>query len=85
MSDMIIPLFLLGACTDVGYVLWLGAVKRRSYVISVLMSMCLGGISLFSFVSVDTNRLLAIPYLLGLGFGTFLGLYATRNEKPPVQ
>lgn len=73
--------FFLGVAVDLLYVLWIKAVAddKRFYAVlwSVLISIC----SLFGFLNAVDHRWLSIPYIVGLGTGTYLGMIFGKKNR----
>ena len=66
--------FLCAVALDVFYTRWVLHISRGDRWQAVFASMCIGGAGLVGVTSVVNDRWLAIPYLLGLGAGTALGM-----------
>lgn len=77
----ILQAFLLGFLIDLFYVGWMWATRNNHYIIGIVASVSIAACSLFGFINVYDNRILAIPYLLGLAFGTFIGIYLQKRMK----
>ena len=73
--------FLLGLCVDLFYVLWMKAVAHdyrwRAVFWSVSISIC----GLFGFMNAVDDRWLSVPYIIGLGTGTYLGMVLEKKKS----
>jgi uncharacterized protein YebE (UPF0316 family) len=69
-----IEIFLLGLSIDVFYTLWVLAVSNGRRVLAGLFSVLLYIPSLLGLLNIIDDHILAIPFCLGLFFGTILGI-----------
>lgn len=73
--------FSLGVAVDLLYVLWMKAVaddkKPHAVLWSVLISVC----SIYGFLNAVDYRWLTIPYIIGLGVGTYIGMLFGKKGK----
>ena len=76
--------FVFALLIDVLYVFWFMAITEKKRWWAALMSVMLGGCALFSVGSVIRNTWMAIPYLVGLGIGTVIGM-ALKDRLDAVQ
>lgn len=75
-----LALFVVGVVYDLLYIAWFNSVQVRSPTKAAIGSMLLTTLSLFGFVNVIDSIWLAIPYVLGLGTGSFLGVYISNGR-----
>lgn len=68
-----------GILIDVIWVFYILHVNDRMKVRASILSSMMAAPALFGFIDVISNKFLAVPYLLGLGIGTFTGM--TLHEK----
>lgn len=66
--------FLCAVCVDLFYTRWVLNVGEGKKLRAALASMGIGAASLAGLTSVVADKWMAIPYLLGLGAGTVLGM-----------
>lgn len=66
--------FIFGLSVDLFYVIWMKAVNKDNAVAAVLASMLMALCSIFGFVSIVGHWYYSIPYLVGLGTGTYVGM-----------
>lgn len=69
-----LTLFFGAALIDVCYVRWFRAVTDKKQFLAVAYSMLIGGCGLMGVTGVVSNYWLAIPWILGLGAGTLIGM-----------
>lgn len=75
-------IFFLGFGIDLVYVWYIQAVNERAKLKAGVLSVMLAAPAMFGWFEVYENRLLAIPYLLGLFTGTLLALeWSLRQAK----
>lgn len=78
-----LKIFTFAFFVDVFWVLYILVVSQRKKMQSALVSVLMGAPGLFGVLGVIDNRIMAIPYLIGLGAGTYAGLilddYLTKN------
>lgn len=76
MSDPVraVVVFLMSAGYDFLVVRYFQMVSDGRRFFAVIFSMVLGGVMLFSFLTVDDARWLAVPNILGYGLGTFAAM-----------
>lgn len=74
--------FSLAVLIDVLYVLWFVAVNERSVIRASLSSIAIGACGFISISSAIKNSWMAIPYLLGLGVGTAVGMWLKAKRSP---
>lgn len=66
--------FAAGVAIDLAYVAWMRGVSDRQPVRAALASMAIGACSLLGLTGVVADHWLAVPWLLGLGVGTAVGV-----------
>lgn len=79
MAFSVLAVFMSAFVLDLLYVLWFHAIETKRVFQGVVSSMLLGACGLYGTVSAVGNRWLAIPYLLGLGAGTALGIFVKKD------
>ena len=77
--------FVLGFAVDLLYILWFYATAANRYGLGVVASVSISACSLFGFINVYDNRILALPYLIGLALGTLAGIYLQKRMKNAVR
>ncbi len=70
--------FLTAAALDVAYCHWMLHVRDNEPLRAALYSMGIGACGLLGITGVVADHWLAVPYLLGLGYGTFIGTYKPK-------
>ena len=76
-----IYIFFLGFAIDLIYVWYIQAVLKKSKIKAGVLSVALAAPAMFGWFEVYENKLLAIPYFLGLFAGTILALEWSRSQK----
>jgi len=65
----------LAVVIDVMWVFYIIATNRKKKILAALCSIGIGAPALFGVLSVVENVWFSIPYLLGLGTGTIIGMH----------
>ena len=73
--------FTSAALLDIVYVFWFTSVSEKKPWKAALSSVFIGICGMFGTLNVVGNHWMAIPYLLGLGFGTIAGMELKRRSK----
>ncbi len=66
--------FLFGVIIDVMWVLYILATSQKRIFLAALVSMAMAVPAIFGIVEIVDDKIMAIPYVLGLGCGTVAGL-----------
>lgn len=70
----IVVTFVAAFAVDILYVLWVSAVSDERPLRSATYAIAIGACGLIGLLQAFDNRWLSIPYLLGLGCGTYVGV-----------
>jgi uncharacterized protein YebE (UPF0316 family) len=77
----ILKVFSFAIIIDLMWVLYILASTEKRRIAAAFYSMCIGGPALFGTLEVVENVWLSIPYLLGLGIGSILGIELNERIK----
>lgn len=77
----ILLVFVFGFCIDAFYIIWVRSATQSKKLKAGVSSVFLTAPALFGFYAVFKNLWLAIPYLLGLFFGTVITLYIYEKRN----
>ena len=81
----IIKVFLYAMILDIIYVFWFLNVIKKNKLLAASLSMFMAAPAINGFLEIVDNRILQIPYLIGLGTGTVIGIslddYIQKNKK----
>lgn len=69
-----IKIFFIGVLLDFMWALYTNIVVSKKIFLSIIVSMMIGLIGVLGIVGIINNINLVIPYILGLGCGTYLGI-----------
>lgn len=75
--------FIAGAALDLLYCRWVLDVTQSRPIHAALASMAIGGFGLLGLAQAVSNHWAAIPYILGLGVGTLLAVWAPLRVQRP--
>ncbi len=83
----IAKVFLEGFIIDLMYVLYIWSATKEYYVFTALTSIGVAAPATFGLVAIVDNNMMAIPYFVGLAFGSIAGIYLKKKinkEKAPL-
>lgn len=81
-----IYIFFLGVAIDLVYVWYIKSVLKKAKIKAGVLSVALAAPAMFGWFEVYEEKLLAIPYFLGLFCGTILALeLGPRQGSPPLK
>ncbi len=75
----ILQVFVLGFLIDILYIAWMYSTQQNNYLLAVLSTVSISACSLFGFINVYDDRVLAVPYLIGLVLGTIVGIFLKKR------
>jgi len=73
--------FVLGVCVDLFYVLWIKAVSNNNIMKAVFWSVAISVCSMAGFLNAVDKRWLSVPYIIGLGTGTYIGMVVGKKKN----
>lgn len=76
----VVGVFLLGLGIDLVYVWYLQSVMQRAKIKAGVLSVCLAAPAMFGWFAVYEERILVVPYMLGLFMGTVLAIDLQKGE-----
>ena len=74
-----LKVFSFGLIIDLAYVLYIIAVTNDRYITAGVATAAVAAPGLFGYMAVYDNKILAIPYLLGLCVGTIVGMMLKKR------
>lgn len=82
---LILKVFSFALVIDVMWVLYILTVSKNKRFLASIVSMMMGAPAIFGYLEIVNNVMMSIPYLIGLGVGTLVGLklhdVLSKNEK----
>ncbi len=69
-----LKVFAYGSMIDVMWVFYILMTSRQHIGGAVIISMLMGIPAILGYMSIVDDRKMAVPYIFGLGFGTYLGM-----------
>lgn len=77
---MALWVFALAALYDFLVVRYLRSIQDDKRISASILSMVIGANMLFSFLTVNDERWLSVPNILGFGFGTYIAMSIGRKK-----
>ena len=77
----VVKVFLFGVVIDVLWALYILAVAEKRRLVASIMSMAMAAPAILGFLEIVESNSLLFPYLLGLGCGTFIGMWFHEKLK----
>jgi len=74
-------LFFVGVGLDVIWVLWMSAVEKEWPIRAGFWGMATAAVGLFATIEIVHDWQHAVPYLVGLFFGSYIGVFLKKKKK----
>lgn len=73
--------FLLGFCVDALYVFYTNSVTKDRILLAVFWSMAISVCGIVGWINALDDRKLLVPYVIGLGAGTYAAMLIERKRR----